>query len=188
MDGTLTLAVHDFNDIRNTLGLAEGKPILEAIDDLPPKEASAMMQKLFTIEMDIAARATQQPGAEELLVQLLEDNCKLGILTRNGVEIAAKTLEAAGLSSYFNRELVLGRESCAPKPDPAGIHHLLSAWQADAESSVMVGDYKFDLESGHRAGVHTVHLDVDGIAQWPELTTHRVPSLNALQQLIATKR
>lgn len=183
MDGTLTLAVHDFNDIRKRLGIAEGKPILEAIDELAPEKATVLMQQLFDIEMEIAAKATQQPGAEELLEHLLKTNCKLGILTRNGVEIAAATLKAAGLNSYFDPETVLGRESCAPKPDPAGIQHLVSKWKADTDSTVMVGDYKFDLESGHTAGVHTVHLDVDSAQQWPELTTYRVASLAELKQL-----
>ena len=183
MDGTLTIAVHDFEAIRKTLGIVEGKPILEAIDDMPANEASAMMQELFDIEMEIAAQSTPQPGADELLKQLVANGCTLGILTRNGVEIAAATLEAAGLAEFFHPESVLGRESCAPKPDPAGIHLHLSAWQATADTTVMVGDYQFDLESGHRAGVHTVHLDVDGKEQWPELTTHRVTSLLELKQL-----
>ncbi len=184
MDGTLTLAVHDFDAIRKTLGLAEGKPILEAIDELPQTEALAKMQQLFDIEMEIAASATPQPGAQALLEHLVHNNCKLGILTRNGVEIASATLKAAGLSEFFSNESVLGRESCAPKPDPAGVNLHLSAWQATADSTVMVGDYKFDLESGHRAGVNTVHFDVDGVQHWPELTTCRVGSLAELKQLV----
>jgi len=43
MDGTLTLAVHDFDAIRNTLGLPLGKPILEAIEDLPAPQAKHMI-------------------------------------------------------------------------------------------------------------------------------------------------
>jgi len=36
MDGTLTLAVHDFDEIRKSLGIVEGKPILEAISEMTP--------------------------------------------------------------------------------------------------------------------------------------------------------
>jgi len=134
MDGTLTLAVHDFDAIRNTLGLPLGKPILEAIEDLPAPQAKHMMQELFNIEMQIAAKATEQPGARELLEQLLSQGCRLGILTRNDCEIAIETLKAAGLSDFFTRNTILGRESCAPKPDPAGIYHHLSAWKAVVNS------------------------------------------------------
>jgi len=183
MDGTLTLAVHDFDEIRKSLGIVEGKPILEAISEMPKEKAAPLMQQLFDIEMEIAEQAAPQPGALELLEHLTANNCSLGILTRNGVEIAVATLKAAGLAEYFATDTVLGRESCAPKPDPAGILLHLSAWQATAENTVMVGDYRFDLESGHRAGVHTVHLDVDDGEQWPELTSHRVTSLLELKQL-----
>ena len=184
MDGTLTIAMHDFEDIRQTLGITSGTPILEAIDKMPEQQAKQMMQQLFDIEMEIAAKAVQQPGAYELLEQLTSRGCTLGILTRNGYEIAIETLKAAGLLNFFKQDTILGRESCAPKPDPAGIYQHLSAWQSAPSATVMVGDYKFDLESGYRAGVHTVHLDVDNGESWPEMTTVRVRSLTELKELV----
>ncbi len=183
MDGTLTIAIHDFDAIRETLGIVSGTPILEAIDKMPDQEAKQMMQKLFDIEMEIAKKAVQQPGAHQLLEQLTSLGCTLGILTRNDCDIATETLKAAGLLSFFKQDAILGRESCAPKPDPAGIYHHLYTWQAAPSGTVMVGDYKFDLESGYRAGVHTVHLDVDNGEIWPEMTTVRVSSLTELHEL-----
>ncbi len=183
MDGTLTLGVHDFDAIRKELGIIAGTPILEAIDDMPTDQASATMQHLNDIEMKIAADSTPQPGAEELLSLLEKKNYSLGILTRNGYDIAVETLKAAGLYRYFNDDTILGRESCTPKPDPAGIQLHLSKWNAAPSHTVMVGDYRFDLESGFKAGVSTVHLDVDGGEQWPELTTIRVSNLKELREL-----
>lgn len=184
MDGTLTLAVHDFDQIRRTLGIKQGKPILEAIDDMPEATATLMMEKLFEIEMQIAKEANEQPGARALLEHLTSQGCRLGILTRNGCEIAIETLRAAGLLEFFDPQAILGRESCAPKPDPAGVNQHLLAWQADPDATVMVGDYKFDLEAGYRAGVTTVHLDVDQGEQWPELTTVKVSSLDELTNML----
>jgi len=184
MDGTLTLAVHDFDQIRRTLGINPGKPILEAIDEMPEATADAMMEKLFDIEMQIAKDANEQPGARELLEHLTLQGCTLGILTRNGCEIAVETLRAAGLLEFFEPQTILGRESCAPKPDPAGVNQHLVAWQADPGATVMVGDYKFDLEAGYLAGVATVHLDVDRGEQWPELTSVKVSSLDELVRLV----
>lgn len=186
MDGTLTLGVHDFDAIKAELGIKANKPILEAIDDMPADQASATMQHLNDIEMKIAADSTPQPGAEELLGFLEKKKYSLGILTRNGCEIAIETLKAAGLYHFFNDDTILGRESCSPKPDPAGIHLHLSKWNAAPSNTVMVGDYKFDLESGYNAGTHTVHLDVDEGEQWPELTTVRVSTLKELQELAST--
>ncbi len=183
MDGTLTLAAHDFDAIRSELGITNGKPILEAIDEMPKEQALAAMQQLDDIEMKIAGAAKPQMGATELLSHLHEQNHTLGILTRNGCEIAIETLKAAGLYEFFPNDCILGRESCAPKPDPAGIKLHLSRWNAEAQSTVMVGDYKFDLEAGFNAGVHTVHLDVGNGEQWPEFTTLLVNTLHDLQQL-----
>ncbi|MGH9885914.1 MAG: HAD family hydrolase, partial [bacterium] len=41
MDGTLTVAVHDFDAIRTELGLPQGKPMLEELALRPAEEARA---------------------------------------------------------------------------------------------------------------------------------------------------
>ena len=185
MDGTLTVSVHDFDAIRTELNIRQGAPILEAIAEMPEKQSRAATIKLHDIEMQIAASTQPQPGAVELLDLLAEKKYSLGILTRNACDIADATLEQAGLSGYFEKKCILGRESCAAKPDPAGIEILMAQWNAAPEESVMTGDYRFDLEAGHRAGTHTVHLDVNKGEQWPAMTTVRVTSLVELAGLIS---
>ena len=185
MDGTLTVSNHDFDAIRAELDIQQGTPILEAIAEKPAKQSRAATKKLHDIEMQIAASTLPQPGAEELLEFLRIKKYSLGILTRNACDIADATLTQAGLSRYFPKECILGRESCAAKPDPAGIEILMAQWNASREESAMTGDYRFDLESGHRAGIHTVHLDVDNGEQWPAMTTVRVTTLKELLMLIS---
>ena len=180
MDGTLTHAIHDFEAIRAQLGLPPGQPILEALDALPADEAKALHQQLDEIEYDIAYQATAQPGATRLLDALLARDCTVGILTRNGKGIAAATLEAAGLQQYFDSHSTVTRDCCAPKPDPAGVHLLLSRWQAEPGTAVMTGDYLYDLQAGHTAGLATVHMDISAQYPWPELTTLAVASLEEL--------
>jgi phosphoglycolate phosphatase-like HAD superfamily hydrolase len=72
-------------------------------------------------------------------------------LTRNSSRLARATLERVG--QHF--EIVLGREDGPVKPDPAGLCRICSEWQLPATAVAMVGDYKFDLEAGRRAGVRT---------------------------------
>lgn len=180
MDGTLTCAIHDFDAIRAELGLPVATPILEAISQLEPVQARAATQHLFDLEMDIANQATEQPGASALLTRLRQTDRKLGILTRNGKEIAIRTLQACGLAEFFPDELVISRDCCAPKPEPAGVHKLVRQWQTQVKATVMVGDYLFDLQAGHAAGASTIHLDVNGTFEWPELTSLGVTSLSAL--------
>ncbi len=184
MDGTLTHAIHDFDAIREQLGLPPGKPILEAIEQLAAAPAERIRQQLDELEMNIAAQATPQPGAEALLDKLQSEGRQLGILTRNGKDIAHATLSACGLAHYFTDDDVVSRDCCTPKPDPAGVSHLMRRWQAKPDSTVMVGDYLFDLQAGYGAGTHTVHLAVDGHFRWPDKTSCGVSSLVELQQFL----
>jgi HAD superfamily hydrolase (TIGR01509 family) len=185
MDGTLTLAVHDFEAIRTTLGLPAGSEILETLAAMPQARARPLWQRLDEIEMDLAARATAARGARALLVALRRRGARLGILTRNSVQAAHETLRVAGLRSYFDPRWVLGREGAAPKPDPQGVRSLLSRWQAPATRTVVVGDYLFDLQAGRAAGAATVYVDASGAFPWRE---HADLSVRALDALLTDRR
>jgi len=184
MDGTLTMPIHDFNDIRRQLGIKENTPILEAIEQMPPEQAADVHSRLHEIEMEIASLARPQPGAESLLQDLTTFGCRLGIVTRNDEDIAQATLTASGLDQFFEVDYVVGRETCAPKPQPDGVLHLLSKWAASPKNTVMVGDYLYDIEAGKRAGVRTVHFDSSGIFQWPQFTDHRVTRIADIKTLL----
>ena len=187
MDGTLTHAMHDFDAMRADLGLPAGVPILEALAKMEPAKAAVKHRELDEMELRMAADATAQPGSNELLQHLQDQGAKLGIVTRNGREIADATLQACGLEHFFSADTIVSRDCCTAKPDPAGVNLMLSRWQADAADAVMVGDYLFDLQAGHSAGATTVHMDVHGEFAWPEMTDVQVTSLVELhQQLLDT--
>lgn len=186
MDGTLTMAMHDFDAMRRELGLPDGVPILEALAALPPALAQQKRRSLDAMELDMAHAAMEQPGASDLLAELVAEGAKLGIVTRNGRRIADATLAACGLSQYFGEDDIVSRDCAPAKPDPAGIALLLQRWAAPASEAVMVGDYRFDLEAGRRAGCATVHINVDDGETWPHLTDVSVTSLTELLALRAT--
>ncbi len=177
MDGTLTMPVHDFDAIRRQIDIPQGTPILEAIGRMGAKAAKKARQRLHQIEMELAALATPQPGAKEVLEHLASRDCTLGILTRNDEEIAEVSLHASGLDRWFPSHHIVGRETCHPKPSPAGVHHLLDLWGASAEKTVMIGDYLYDIQAGKSAGVRTIHFDSYGQFLWPEFTDFRITSV-----------
>ena len=45
LDGTITVAAHDFSAIRNELGIPTGMPIVETIKSLPEKESIHLKKK-----------------------------------------------------------------------------------------------------------------------------------------------
>jgi HAD superfamily hydrolase (TIGR01509 family) len=183
LDGTLTVAVHDFDGIRRSLGLPTGVPILEAIAGLHPEAAAHTTRRLDALELALAERAQPQPGAQPMLAALQARGCRLGIVTRNSEANAAVTLQAAGLTEFFTPGDVVGRESCAPKPSPNGITHLLARWRASGGEAVMVGDYLYDLQAGRAAGAGTVLFDPTAAYQWREYADLCIDRLAALTPL-----
>ena len=183
MDGTLTIPVHDFEMIRQKLGISPGKPILEAISMMPQDEAQSARQLLHDLEMELAFDAKPQPDAVAVLDSLVDKGKQLAILTRNGEEIGHATLKAAGLDRYFSRETLIGRDTCAPKPLPDGVYHLLDYWGAEKDSTVIIGDFLYDIQAGFDAGIRTVHFDSQGLFQWPQFTHHKITRLGDLSAL-----
>lgn len=162
MDGTLTIAQHDFDAIRDELGLPESLPILESLDLLPKEESELLHKRLDQIELDIAAESKMADGADKLLETLLNNGANIGILTRNNKINISVTLEAAGLDGYFSDDNLLSRECAIPKPAPDGILRLLNQWKVGTEDSIMVGDHLHDLLSGKAAGAKTLYVDPTG--------------------------
>lgn len=158
MDGTLTVPAHDFDAIREELGLPQGRPILEQLADLPEGQADELRRRLEAIELRIAKRARRQPGSRELLSELHARGTTLGILTRNSHGNAIETLETCGLMEFFEPANVMAREMCHPKPSADGIRRLLIRWNASPDNAVMVGDFLFDILAGREAGTATVYV------------------------------
>lgn len=97
MDGTLTIAVHDFAAIRRALQIPESDDILHHLAALPPEQAAPKRAWLLAHERELACAARPATGAFELLQALRERDCRLGVLTRNAHELALVTLETVGL-------------------------------------------------------------------------------------------
>ena len=183
LDGTLTKPVHDFAFIRSELAIPEGSDILGHLHTLRPAEAVLAHGRLNEIELELAGRAEAADGALPLVKLLAFGGYRVGILTRNSLEIALLTLETIGACRYVTRQSIIGRDEARPKPDPEGIFRLLDEWRSDADDAVMVGDYLFDLQAGRAAGAVTLHVGRPDGQRWPECTDFAVDSLAELLPL-----
>lgn len=177
LDGTLTLPVHDFEYICRELDIPAIADILGYLDSLPETEAGWRHARLQEIEIQLAHKAEPSPGAIDAIAKLHQSGAQLGVLTRNDRDIALLTLETIGMGHYFAGENVLGRNEAPPKPDPAGIFHLLSEWKAQASEAVMVGDYLFDLQAGRAVGTTTVHVGRPDGKTWQEFSDYSLTTL-----------
>ncbi len=180
MDGTLTRGIHDFAAIRRELGLPEDRGIGASLDAMDPKKAAPLHVRLEAIERELAHRAVAEPDATALVEALHHRGARLGVLTRNTLELARITLKAANLARFFDDTLLMGRGCAAPKPAPDGVLHLMNTWGADPNDTVMVGDFLFDIQAGRAAGVATVLIERDGAGRWPGVADRTVQALTEL--------
>lgn len=185
MDGTLTVAVHDFAAIREALDIPAEDDILTHLAALPAEEAAAKHAWLLEHERDLAIASRPATGAVELVRELVARDCQLGILTRNARALAHVTLEAIGLADCFPVQSILGRDEAPPKPHPGGLLKLAEAWDVSPNEMVMVGDYRFDLDCGRAAGTRTILVNLPD-NPWPALTDWHAADCRALHALLRT--
>lgn len=183
MDGTLTLAVHDFEAIKRALEIPLDHDILHHLAALPAEVAAAKHAWLLDHERELALGAQPAPGAVELVRELQARGCRLGILTRNAHALALLALQAIGLGEYFASADVLGRDEAPPKPHPGGLLHLAERWRVAPSELVMVGDYRYDLECARAAGAYSVLVNL-AENPWPELADHFAADCLALRQAL----
>lgn len=171
MDGTLTLAVHDFAAIRQALDIPPQDDILAHLAALPEHLAAPKRAWLLAHERELAHAARPAPGARELVQALRARGCRLGVLTRNARELALVTLETIGFGHCFAGEDILGRDEAEPKPAPGGLLALAARWGVAPGALVMVGDYRHDLLCARAAGATAVLVN-HAENPWPALADH----------------
>jgi HAD superfamily hydrolase (TIGR01509 family) len=181
LDGTLVDSGLDFDAMRREMGLPEGMPILEGIKTLAPNDADRCWQILHAHEWAGYERATLLPGAAELLAWLRERALRIGIVTRNSRDVSVASLSRLKVTY----DALLTRDDGPIKPDPWPVAEICRLWDMPARRVVMIGDFRFDVESGRAAGTRTVLLAgvdpaaypneeradkvLSSLAQWREL-------------------
>lgn len=93
------------------------------------------------------------PGVRESLDVLKDSGHTLAVLTNKPVRFSERMMERLGLGKHFVR--IYGGNSFEPKkkPDPVGIHALLSETGLAKERTIMVGDSSVDIRTARNAAV-----------------------------------
>lgn len=161
-DGTLTLPGSiDFAGIKRAIHCPADMPILEYIESLPSKLARQQAWRtLGHYEDEAAARSKPNEGAEAMVRWLKRQRIRRGILTRNRLSSVTMALKnfAHVRSDDFN--VIIARDHVRrPKPDPEGVLLAARRLRVPVAAMMMVGDYRYDVEAGQRAGARTVFLE-----------------------------
>ena len=161
-DGTLTLPGSiDFAGIKKAIRCPGDVPILEFIAGLPSVADQKRAWRVLEQFENQAARCSRpNDGAEELVRFLKRRHIRRGILTRNrcaSVETALKNFAHMRLADF---NVIITRDHVQrPKPDPEGVLQVARRLRVPAATLLMVGDYRYDIEAGQRAGAPTAFLE-----------------------------
>jgi len=179
LDGTLIDSPLNFDAIRAEIGLPDGIPILEALDSLSPAERARAERILDRHETEAVRASRLMPGAADLLAHLRARGVKTALLTRN----SRTSIDAAARRHGLAFNAAVAREDHTPKPSPEGVRHLMAACGAEADETVLVGDFRFDIEAGAAAGVRTIAVAAQPTA-WSALATWQAADLQAVRVLL----
>jgi HAD superfamily hydrolase (TIGR01509 family) len=151
LDGTLVEFNIPFEEIRALLGIKGGfllESILSEKDEVKKRE---MQKVLENYETKSAENAKLAFYAKEILQILRKRKIIHGVVTRN----SRKSVEIISRKFGLQFDFVVTREDTNPKPSPDPIKMILKSFDVEPSSTLVVGDYLFDLLAGKGAGVKT---------------------------------
>ncbi len=97
-------------------------------------------------------RSQLYPQVREVLAALRERGVKLAVVTNKEGRYTTTVLDAHQLMPLFDR-VVSGDTLPTKKPDPAGIHSCLAAFDVPRQCALFVGDSSIDVATARNAGV-----------------------------------
>jgi putative hydrolase of the HAD superfamily len=118
-------------------------------------------------------------GAEEAL-ETMAERYPLAAVTNGDPEMQRAKLESLGVDDRFGTVVFAGFDTAA-KPDPTPFEHALDVLGVDAGRAVKVGNsLEHDVRGAHNAGLQSVWLDRDGIADPDPAPHYRIESMREL--------
>lgn len=185
MDGTIWVSPVRMADVRRELGLPEdGRPILAAMADLPPRDRRRANRALCVHEARAVEQGTLRPGTIELLGFLRRRGLRCALVTNNSRQSADAVLARHALPF----DLVCTRDNGALKPDPRAFLLPLARLGVSPSEAIVLGDSHFDLQAAHAAGIGQVILVAPPASMRPYFppgaTYHEAPDLPTAQTVV----
>jgi len=170
LDGTLIDSRQDLAESTNEMLASYGAPALPidrvammvgegarvlveralAASALDPGEPEALSRFRRIYDRRLLGHTRPYPGVPDMLAKARSLG-PLAVLTNKPEEPTRALLDAFDLSSSFSR--IIGGDSSYPrKPDPAGLHALMTEFNNTPETTWLVGDSMIDVETARRAG------------------------------------
>lgn len=152
---THTLHHYQYDFTREQIIEFNGPPLVETFKKINPKRYEEMVNTYREHNLRVHDEYVKAfPYVKDTLEVLKDKNYQLGIVTTKMSDSVEKGLRIANLEGYFDTIITLDDVS-HPKPHPEPVVRAMNLLDAEASSTLMVGDNSHDIESGHNAGVKT---------------------------------
>lgn len=131
-------------------------------------------------ELESQLQQHPQPFADALSVcQAVVTSGGQNFLLTHRDQQAKQFLTAGGFTPLFSG-YVTSEFQFKRKPNPEALNYLITRYQLDKATTIMIGDRPLDVIAGQKAGVKSCFFDVDGFHNVKNATI----TINALAQLI----
>jgi HAD superfamily hydrolase (TIGR01549 family) len=187
-DGTLSQSgAIDYKKIRHAIGCPDDQPILEFIDrirDINTRQNALTMLDYF--ELEAAANTKLEASAARIIPKLRRQKLLLGIISRNSRKSILRAFENFKSLDLSDFDLLITRDDpVMPKPSGQGIRLAAQYWKIKINQIIMVGDYRFDVDAGQRAGCLTVLIDKKRDPHLADIQCDfRITDLNELSHIL----
>lgn len=180
MDGTLTVPLIDFRQIRRELDAPDGEDLAELINSWPEPRRTHAWKLIEKYELYAIANNRLQTGVEHALERFAQAGLYLAIITRN----TARSTDALLKKLTVKFDPVLTREFPHIKPAPEPVLHILDCWQIEARECLMIGDYIHDILAANAAGAMSCYFKNPDVRGWDEHADFTVSSYQELENLV----
>ena len=143
------------NNILNIIGLG----LEEAIISLYPNANNAFIRKTAEVYRDFYLFKDKTPsplfsGVIEMLDELREQNYDLAIATGKSRKGLDKGLTETNLHNYF--PISRCADETRSKPDPQMLNEILTDYNTDKATALMIGDSVYDLQMANNAKMDSI--------------------------------
>lgn len=173
----------DEAQVKNIIGL--GLP--EAVRQLFPKAEVADLERLRESYVKHFISADREPcefypGVESVLHSLRNDGHWLTVATGKSRHGLNRVLSNVGLENFFDATRCA--DETASKPNPLMVNQIMSQFDVNESSTIMVGDTEYDLEMATNAGIPSIGVSYGAHSKDRLIAHNPVRIIDSFSQLL----
>lgn len=150
----LGLTPPDDNTARQVIGLGLHDALAAALPGVPASEYSRVAERYRHHYLSRDHELSLFPGAYELVVELSESGCLLGVATGKSRLGLNRAFDMSGLGQFFHATRCA--DECSSKPAPDMLLELMDELCASPGQTLMIGDTTHDLQMARNARVEAL--------------------------------